>query len=84
MLRQFKRWSPWDPVKSIMLGSCYSEKFFEPVKNQKLKESLQKICIETNEDIDRIERIYRNMDVEVTRTLIDESETIEDYLDEIS
>ena len=52
MLRQFKRWSPWDPVKSIMLGSCYSEKFFEPVKNQKLKESLQKICIETNEDID--------------------------------
>ena len=54
MLRQFKRWSPWDPVKSIMLGSCYSEKFFEPVKNKKLRESLQKICIETNEDIDRI------------------------------
>ena len=31
MLRQFKRWSPWDPVKSIMLGSCYSENFFAPV-----------------------------------------------------
>ena len=46
------------------------------------RESLQKICIETNEDIDRIERIYRSMDVEVTRTLIDESETIEDYLDD--
>ena len=47
MLRQFKRWSPWDPVKSIMLGSCYSENFFEPVKNQKLKDSLQRICRET-------------------------------------
>ena len=82
MLRQFKRWSPWDPVKSIMLGSCYSEKFFEPVKNKKLRESLQKICIETNEDIDRIERMYTDMGVQVTRTLIDESETIEDYLDE--
>ena len=71
MLRQFKRWSPWDPVKSIMLGSCYSENFFEPVKNQKLKDSLQRICRETNEDIDNIEKMYTSMGVEVTKTLID-------------
>ena len=81
MLRQFKRWSPWDPVKSIMLGSCYSEKFFEPVKNKKLRESLQKICIETNEDINCIEKIYVDMGVQVTRTLIDKTETIEDSID---
>ena len=69
MLRQFKRWSPWDPVKSIMLGSCYSENFFEPVKNQKLKDSLQKICRETNEDISAIEKIYLDKGIQVTRTL---------------
>lgn len=82
MLRQFKRWSPWDPVKSIMLGSCYSENFFEPVKNQKLKDSLQRICRETNEDISAIEKIYLDKGIQVTRTLVDDSETIEDYLED--
>jgi len=41
----------WDPLKQVILGSCYTPDFFEDVKDKKLRDLLQKLLWETQEDL---------------------------------
>ena len=57
----------WDPLKQVILGSAYTPDFFEDVKDTKLRDLLQKLLYETQEDLDNIQKTLENLGVEVVR-----------------
>ena len=61
-------WSKWDPLKKVVIGSCVNPEYFEHVANIEIREKLQKIVIETQEDLDRIADHCRELGAEVVRT----------------
>ena len=41
----------WDPLKQVVLGNCYTPEFFDDVKDAKLRDLLQRLLVETHEDL---------------------------------
>ena len=72
--------APWDPLEQAWLGATYSPEFYEPIKNSQIRNSLQKIAQETNEDYNAIEKTLINLGVGVNRPYIDPALTIMDYV----
>jgi hypothetical protein len=72
--------APWHQLRSVCLGDTYSESFFQDVKNKQIREMLQKISCETQEDFDNIERIFKNLNITVHRPKIDKSDNILNYV----
>lgn len=72
--------APWHLLKHTIVGRCYSENFFAPIKNSQIRESLQKIARETEEDYAQIVATLRQFDVEVARPYIDSELTIMDFV----
>lgn len=73
--------APWHQLQSVCLGNTYSEEFFRDVKNSQIRDMLQKIARETREDFDHIEQIFKNLDIEVHRPRLDNSDSILNYVD---
>lgn len=59
--------APWHPLKKTILGRTYDPIFYEDVKNHKIRDILQRIAYETNEDFDNIQKILQSFGVEVIR-----------------
>lgn len=55
----------WDPLKQVILGNCYTPEFFDSVKDPKLRHSLQKLLIETQEDLQNFKSELEKVGVEV-------------------
>jgi hypothetical protein len=73
--------APWHPLKHVILGASYGPEFYEPIKDSCVRDSLQKIAQETEEDYLNIEKVLKTFDVQVDRPEIDQSNTIMDYVD---
>jgi hypothetical protein len=73
--------APWHDLKHAWVGASYSPKFYEPVKNIKVRESLQKIARETEEDYLNLVSTLTRLGVHVERPAIDPELTIIDYTD---
>ena len=58
-------WTHWQPLKQVVLGNVYSPKFFEDVRDTKLRDSLQRVVHETKEDLDGIKKTLEDLGVEV-------------------
>lgn len=41
----------WDPLQQVILGNCYTPEFFDDVKDSKLRDLLQRLLYETQEDL---------------------------------
>lgn len=63
----FNVWSKWDPLKKVAIGSCVNPKYFEHVANIEIREKLQKMVTETQEDLDHIADCCTELGVEVIR-----------------
>lgn len=50
-----------------MLGRTYSPNFYNDIKNPEIREVLQRIAFETNEDYDNIEKVLTDFGIEVVR-----------------
>lgn len=72
--------APWHPLKKTVIGRCYSESFFNPIKNSKIRESLQKIARETEEDYVQIISTLQQFGVTVARPQIASELTIMDFV----
>jgi len=72
--------APWHPLKSVILGKSYSENFYADIKNIKIRETLQKIARETEEDYKNIQKTLESLNVKVFRPDIAES-SIMDWID---
>ena len=64
----FNVWSKWDPLQKVLIGSCVGPEYFDHVANIEIREKLQKLVIETQEDLDRIADHCMQLGVEVVRT----------------
>jgi len=79
-MTQFKFNAPWHTLKHAWVGSTYSTEFFQPIKNSKIRESLQKIVQETEEDYQNLIAVLKNLDVEVSRPTVNSASTIMDFI----
>ena len=60
-------WNGWDPLKQVILGNCFAPEFFEEIGDPKLRDLLQQILYETQEDLDNIQKTLEDLGVEVVR-----------------
>jgi hypothetical protein len=73
--------APWHQLKNVVVGSTYDLNFYDPIKNLKIKESLQTIARETEEDYQNLIQVLKSFDVTVTRPVVNDNKTIVDYVD---
>jgi hypothetical protein len=73
--------APWHQLREVCLGAAYPETFFRDVKNSQIRDILQRISNETQEDFDNIEKIFKNLNITVHRPKIDNNDSIVNYVD---
>jgi hypothetical protein len=57
----------WDPLKQVILGNCYTPEFFEDVKDTKLRDLLQRLLYETQEDLQNFKKNLEMAGVDVVQ-----------------
>lgn len=60
-------WNGWDPLQQVILGNVYNPSFFEDIADIKLRDLLQQILYETQEDLQGIKDTLEQLDVEVVQ-----------------
>lgn len=73
--------APWHRLRHTWVGATYPPIFFEPIKNQKIRESLQKIARETEEDYENLINVLQQFGVHVSRPVVAPGLTIMDFID---
>lgn len=74
--------APWDPLSWVLVGASYSPAFYEPIKNSNIRDSLQKIAKETEEDYQNLISVLTGLGVKVDRPVIDPNVNIMDYVND--
>ena len=74
--------APWDTLRTCVVGRSYPPEFYDHIKNPAVREPLQRVAIETEEDYQTLIAKLKEFDVEVVR--LDISKNIEDYMDKIT
>ena len=72
--------APWHPLTHVCVGKSYAPKFYEPVKNQQVKDSLQKIAHETEQDYQNLISVLKSFDITVQRPELCTDLTIMDFV----
>ena len=73
--------APWHRLLHTHVGRTYPPAFYEPIKNHQVRESLQRIANETEEDYQVLIQALTGMGVTVSRPTINVNSTIMDYID---
>lgn len=66
-ISEVNSWNGWDPLKQVILGNVYSPDWFRDIKDTKLKNLIQTLMRETQEDLDGIQKTMENLGVDVVR-----------------
>jgi hypothetical protein len=74
--------APWHQLTHTIVGRSYSQSFYEPIKNSKIRDCLQKIAQETEEDYQQIVQVLTQAGVTVDRPNLDTTKTILDFADD--
>ena len=74
--------APWDPLQQIWLGRSYAPDFYEPIRNHKIRDSLQKIATETEEDYANLQTVLESLGVKVDRPVLNQNLTIMDHVND--
>jgi hypothetical protein len=72
--------APWHSLKKVCLGKSYNPSYYEEISNRKIRDILQRIAYETEEDYVGIEKILKELSVEVVRPHIPQ-DSILNHLD---
>lgn len=72
--------APWHKLTHVCVGTTYGPDFYSPVKNSKVRHSLQRIAQETLEDYSHLVDTLLSLGVRVDRCSIDPTVTINDYV----
>jgi hypothetical protein len=73
--------APWDPLTQAWVGTSYSPAFYEPIRDHRVRDALQRIASETEEDYLNLVKTLEGFDVKVDRPTIDPALTIMNYVD---
>ena len=72
--------APWHELKHAWVGASYLPDFYSPIKNSCIRDSLQKIAQETEEDYQNLISVLAKFSIKVERPVIDPSLTILDHV----
>jgi hypothetical protein len=72
--------APWDPLKQVWVGASYPADFYKPIRNHQIRDSLQKIANETEEDYQNLQKVLESLDIVVQRPAVDPDLTIMDFV----
>lgn len=73
--------APWHPLRHACVGSTYGPDFYAPIKNSQVRDSLQKIAGETQEDLESLTKTLRELGIKVDIVEVDTDLTIMDFVD---
>jgi hypothetical protein len=73
-------YQPWDKLKTCIVGKPFSPQFFSYIKNPRVRNVLERITTETEEDFQELIKILEKFNVKVLRPNI--SENFQDYWDD--
>jgi hypothetical protein len=79
-MTQYKFNAPWHTLKHTWVGATYAPEFFQPIRNAKIRESLQKIVRETEEDYQTLIATLQSFQIKISRPRVDPDQTIMDYI----
>ena len=79
---RFNVWNKWDPLKTIMLGDCYSPEFFRDIKNSRIRSALDRIATESQEDLEYFEKVLKDFGCNVLRPKIKKDISIMDFIND--
>jgi len=79
---KFNKWNSWDPLETVILGSCYTADFFREVANPKIRSAMSKICNETCEDLEHFENVLKDFGSTVIKPVIDPNDSVMNYVDD--
>ena len=57
----------WDPLKVCMVGKSYPPEFYSFIANSRVRNVLEKIAYETEEDYQKLIKLLESFGVEVLR-----------------
>jgi len=72
--------APWHKLTDVCVGATYDCDFYSPIKNSKIRDSLQKISQETEEDYQNLISILKSFNVNVNRPFINKNLKISDFV----
>ena len=67
VLNKYNNWNKWGHLKTVALGSCYDNDFFDSVADAELRDSLSRILEETNAELDYFEKVLKEWGADVIR-----------------
>ena len=62
----------WDPLKACIVGRSYPPEFYNFIVNTKVRNVMERIAIETEEDYQKIIKLLESFDVKILRPEIAE------------
>lgn len=75
--------APWHTLTHACVGATYNQSFYSPIKNSKIRESLQQIAAETEEDYANLINVLESFGVSVSRPNVDNNLLITDFVDSV-
>jgi len=70
----------WHPLEEVWVGSTYSPHYYRDIKNSKIRDFMQKIAQETQEDLDNLANICSQYGARVQRPKLDPNESMMDLI----
>jgi N-dimethylarginine dimethylaminohydrolase len=74
--------APWHPLRHVWAGASYAPEFYAPIRNTQIRDCLQKIARETEEDYLNLVETLKSFDIKVDRPQIDPALNIMHYVDQ--
>jgi N-dimethylarginine dimethylaminohydrolase len=74
--------APWHPLRHVWVGASYAPEFYAPIRNTQIRDCLQKIARETEEDYLNLVETLKSFDIKVDRPQIDPALNIMHYVDQ--
>lgn len=74
--------APWHDLEHVWVGRSYASEFYQPVRNSRIRDGLQQIAEETEQDYQALIKVLVQMGVKVQRPDIDSDIDIMHYVDD--
>lgn len=74
--------APWHDLREVCVGSTYGPDFYEPIRDSAVRDALQRIASETQEDYDGMIQVLTALGVSVWQVPTDPHVTVMDFVDD--
>jgi hypothetical protein len=71
----------WQPLEAVVVGRAYTPDYFDFIKNAQVRNQLQQILSETEEDLDNLQRVIEQYGATVYRPNLPDKHTFQKYCD---